>query len=224
MVWTGRLELPTSWIRTRHADQAALRPDECGRRESDPHTHDGYQALDLTCLPFHHFRVFAGAARASSGCRPPPPPVRTAGTRRRRRHETVAGATVVTLVRKARVALARPGGHQLLGLACLHSTTSAWRLPAGGAGGTVPTGGLAPPRPWRGTGVWARRVCVPPRRPVHRRRVGAGGGRTPYRDRTGDLLLEGEACRPFHQRGICGACRARTDRLLFAREVLFLMS
>src|SRR5882672_11439622 len=82
------------------------------------------------------------------------------------------------LVRKARLALARPGGHQLLRLACLRSITSACgrrvgrepprgvdprtrrykgRGPAG-AGGVVPTGGLAPPRlaaPGFGSGVLA---------------------------------------------------------------------
>lgn len=70
-------------------------------------------------------------------------------------------------------------------------------------------GGTCTPTPLTGHRGLGRRVCVPPRRPVHRRRVvrHACGGRTPYRDRTGDLLLEGEACWPFHQRGIAGRCR-----------------
>ena len=69
--------------------------------------------------------------------------------------------------------------------------------PPGREAQSVPTGGLAPPRPLtghRGLGP----ACL---------RSTTSAGRTPYRDRTGDLLLEGEACWPFHQRGMCGRCR-----------------
>ena len=179
----------------------------CGRRDSDPHTLCGHQALDLACLPFHHFRVDGPwATRASSGCRPPPPPVRAAGTRRRRRRVKLLpnrlGAEGETCTRTPRRAPASEAGMS----AFHHSRLRPSR------GQSLP--GVSTPGPG-GT-----KAGGPPGREALCRR-----GDYPYRVRTGDLLLEGEACWPTPPTGLDrGACRARTDRLLIASEVLFLMS
>ena len=194
----------------------------CGRRDSDPHTLCGHQALDLACLPFHHFRVDGRPGRPVPPRRADPrhPPVRAEGTRRRRRRVELLPSN---LVRKARLALARPGGHQLLRLACLRSITSAC-----GRGAARASPGCRPPdRRYKGRGPTGRealcrrgdlhphasrhRVLGPAclrsttsagAPPVGRRVVPASGARTPYRVRTGDLLLEGEACWPTPPTGL----------------------
>ena len=230
----------------------------CGRRDSDPHTLCGHQALDLACLPFHHFRVDGRrATRASSGCRPPPPPVRAAGTRRRRRrvklspnHLGAEGETCTRTPRRApaseagmsafhhfrlrpsrgqslpgvstpgpggtkaggppgREALCRRGDlhphasrHRVLGPACLRSTTSAGAPPVGA--GWSPPAVLVPRTGFEPviSSLRGRRVGQ-----LHQRGLGSG-------------RHHGGMGRP----GRCGACRTRTDRLLIASEVLFLMS
>lgn len=228
--------------------QAEPRPEvlpACGRRDSDPHTLCGYQALDLACLPFHHFRVDGRwATRASPGCRPPPPPVRAAGTRRRRRRVKLLpnhlGAEGETCTRTPRGAPASEAG-----MSAFHHfrlrPSSGQSLPGVSTPGPGGTKAGGPP----GREALCRRGDLHPHASRHRvlgpaclrsttsagaPPVGAGlvpasGAGTPYRVRTGDLLLEGEACWPTPPTGLDrGACRARTDRLLIASEVLFLMS
>ena len=194
----------------------------CGRRDSDPHTLCGHQALDLACLPFHHFRVDGRrATRASSGCRPPPPPVRAAGTRRRRRrvnllpnHLGAEGETCTRTPRRAPASEAgmsafhhfrlRPSRRPRASPGCRPPDPAVQRPGPAGAGGVVPTGGLAPPRlaaPGFGSGVSAFHHVG--ERAAGRGRVApASGARTPYRVRTGDLLLEGEACWPTPPTGL----------------------
>ena len=222
MVWTGRFELPASGSRSRRSTKLShvQMSAESGSRTRTPLRGTGLSTRRVYRSTISAYGV-ARATRASPGCRPPPPPVRAAGTRRRRRRVNPLPSN---LVRKARLALARPGGHQLLRLACLRSITSACgrrvgrepprgvdprtrrykgRGPAG-AGGVVPTGGLAPPRlaaPGFGSGVSAFHH-VGERAAGRGRVVPASGARTPYRVRTGDLLLEGEACWPTPPTGL----------------------
>jgi hypothetical protein len=92
--------------------------------------------------------------------------------------------------------------HRVLGPACLRSTTSAGAPPVG-AGWSPPT--VLVPR----TGFEPVISSLRGRRVGRLHQRGLGSGRR-----------HGGMGRP----GRCGACRTRTDRLLIASEVLFLMS